>query len=111
MDLVNEPARWDIYLVPLDPTRGAEMKKTRPCVVVSPDELNRRLRTVIVAPLTGRQRSYPFRVDIDFEGRDGQIALDQLRTIDKGRLVRELGKLPGEVAQIVSQRLTEMFRL
>lgn len=107
---MSEPARWDIYLLPLDPTRGAEMKKTRPCVVVSPDELNRRLRTVIVAPLTGRQRSYPYRVDVEIEGREGQIALDQLRTIDKGRLVKALGQLPSDKSLAVSRKLTEMFR-
>lgn len=86
------------------------MKKTRPCVVVSPDELNRRLRTVIVAPLTGRLRTYPYRVDVDFGGKEGQIALDQLRTVDKGRLLRFLGHLTENQAAETSAKLREMFQ-
>ena len=85
--------RGDVFLVSLDPTRGDEIQKTRPCVVVSPDELNAYLRTFIVAPLTAGSHLYPFRVPCRFQGRAGHIVLDQLRTVDRERLVRRLGKL------------------
>jgi mRNA interferase MazF len=84
--------RVGVYLISLDPTLGAEMKKTRPCVIISPDELNRHLRTVIVAPLTSSMRAYPFRVDTKVAGREGQLAIDQIRAIDKSRIVKRLGK-------------------
>src|SRR3954464_4931003 len=85
--------RGEVYLVDLDPTRGSEIRKTRPCVVVSPDELNAHLRTVIVAPLTSAGKPYPFRVACRFENRSGYVVLDQIRTIDRERLVRRLGRL------------------
>lgn len=107
--MVDEVHRFDVYLVSLDPTQGAEIRKTRPCAVVSPDELNRNLRTVIVAPMTTTRRTYPTRVDVTFQGKSGQIALDQMRTIDKSRLVRRLGRLPEPRAREVSSVLVEMF--
>ena len=86
-------SRGDIFLVELSPTRGSEIRKTRPCVVVSPDELNTRLRTFIVAPLTTGGHPYPFRVRCRFEGKDGHIVADQLRAVDRDRLVTRLGRL------------------
>lgn len=85
--------RGDVFLVQLDPTRGGEIRKTRPCVVVSPDDLNAHLRTVIVAPLTKGSHSYPYRVPCRFAGREGFVVLDQLRTVDTKRFSRRLGRL------------------
>ena len=111
MDVVapRPPKRGDVYLIHLDPTRGSEIRKTRPCVVVSPDELNGHLRTVIVAPMTTGGHPYPFRVACRFQQKAGYIVLDQLRTVDTERLVRRLGALtPTSVDQILA-RLQEMF--
>ena len=85
--------RGDIFLVALNPTRGSEIRKTRPCVIVSPDELNSHLRTFIVAPLTTGGHPYPFRVRCSFDGKDGHVVADQLRAVDRGRLVKHLGRL------------------
>ena len=101
--------RFDIYLVNLDPTVGSEIKKTRPCVVVSPDEMNRYIRTVIIAPMTTKGRAYPTRVECRFEGKDGQVVLDQIRTVDKTRLVKRIGKLSGSAQIKVLSGLSEMF--
>ena len=86
-------SRGDIYLVALNPTRGSEIRKKRPCVVVSPDELNAHLRTFIVAPLTTGGHPYPFRVRCSFDGKDGHVVADQLRAVDRERLIRRLGSL------------------
>jgi mRNA interferase MazF len=102
-------ARFDVYLINLDPTVGREIKKTRPCLIISPDEMNRHIRTVIVAPMTTKGRAYPSRVSCRFRGKDGQIVLDQIRTIDKSRLVRKLGRLHHRAAQSVLETLREMF--
>jgi len=107
--LVAAVARFDIWLVSLDPTQGSEIRKTRPCLVVSPDEMNNWLRTVIVAPMTTAERSYPTRVPIAFAGKDGQVALDQIRTIDKTRLERRLGSAEETTARAVCATLGEMF--
>ena len=101
--------RFDVYLVALDPTLGSEMQKTRPCLVVSPDEMNRHIATVIVAPMTTRGRPYPSRVACQFEGREGQIVLDQLRTVDKARLIKFLGSIPEETQHAVLDTLARMF--
>ena len=101
--------RFDVFLVSLDPTIGSEIKKTRPCVVVSPDEMNRHIRTVIVAPMTTKGASYPTRVSCRFKGKRGQIVLDQLRTVDKARLVRKLGSLARSTREPVLSVLAEMF--
>ena len=85
-------SRFDVHLVRLDPTEGREIRKTRPCLVVSPDEMNRHIDTVIVAPMTTRGRPYPTRVPLTFSRRTGQIVLDQIRTVDKARLVKRLGR-------------------
>ena len=101
--------RGDVFLVSLDPTRGGEIRKTRPCVVVSPDELNAHLQTFIVAPLTTGSHPYPFRVPCRFEGRAGYIILDQIRTVDRERLVRKLGKLTPSTLRRTLAILQDMF--
>ena len=103
------PKRGEVYLISLDPTRGAEIQKTRPCLIVSPDELNLHLRTAIVAPMTTGGQPYPFRVACRFENKAGQIVLDQLRAVDRERLVRRLGRLAPATVQVVLDRLQEMF--
>ena len=102
-------ARGDVHLVGLDPTSGSEIKKTRPCLIVSPDELNLHLRTVIVAPMTTGGQSYPWRVACRFQNRSGFVALDQLRTVDSGRLVKRLGRLSAASTTEVLDTLKEMF--
>lgn len=101
--------RFDIFLINLDPTIGSEIRKTRPCVVVSPDEMNRHINTVIIAPMTTRGTSYPTRVACRFKSKQGQIVLDQIRTVDKTSLVRKLGKFVGETQTRVLSILEEMF--
>ncbi len=101
--------RFDVYLVNLDPTVGSEIKKTRPCVIISPDEMNRWIATVIIAPMTTKGRPYPTRVACQFQGKAGQIVLDQIRTVDKSRLVRKLGRIGESVQAEVLGALAEMF--
>lgn len=101
--------RFEVYLVNLDPTIGAEIQKTRPCLVVSPDEMNRYIKTVIAAPMTTRGRSYPTRVSCNFDGKEGQVVLDQLRTVDKIRLVKRLGEMGQKTRKEVLRVLGEMF--
>jgi len=101
--------RGHVYLVRLDPTLGSEIKKTRPCLVVSPDELNEHLQTVIVAPMTTGGRTYPWRPRCRFQGRAGFVALDQLRTVDVERLVKPLGQLEGSTVVAVLDGLQAMF--
>lgn len=102
-------SRFDVFLVTLDPAHGHEIKKTRPCVVISPDQMNRYTSTVIIAPMTTKGRDYPTRIPVTFMRKKGQIVLDQIRTVDKTRLVRRLGKLDQTVAQTVLGVLHEMF--
>ena len=101
--------RFDVFLVNLDPTVGSEIKKTRPCLVISPDEMNRHINTVIVAPMTTKGKPYPTRVACRFDGKDGQIVLDQIRTVDKVRLVKRLGSISASVQESVLQVLAELF--
>ncbi len=101
--------RGDVFLITLDPVRGEEIRKTRPCVVISPDELNAYLHTYIVAPLTTGSRQYPFRISCQFQGRAGHIVLDQIRTVDRERMVRKLGKLSSSTLEHVLTILQEMF--
>ena len=103
--------RFEVYLINLDPTIGSEIKKTRPCLVISPDEMNHNIRTVIVVPMTTKGRNYPTRVSCRFKGKSGQIVLDQVRTIDKARLVKKLGRLDKRAAEKVLSVLAEMFAL
>jgi mRNA interferase MazF len=108
MDVVVD--RLSVWLVPLDPTVGSEMTKTRPCVVVSPDAMNHLVRTVIVAPLTSTIRRFPYRVACKFAGRHGQVALDHMRSIDKSRLAKRLGSLDAATGARIAATLVEMFR-
>lgn len=101
--------RFDVFLVNLDPTVGSEIQKTRPCVVISPDEMNRHIATVIVAPMTTKGQPYPTRVVCQFQGKDGQIVLDQIRTVDKTRLVKQLGQLSLNEQKAILDTLAEMF--
>lgn len=108
--MVNpEYRRFDVYLVNLDPTIGHEIQKTRPCVIVSPDEMNAHIGTVIIAPLTTQGHAYPTRVPCRLLDKDGFVVLDQLRTVDKQRLVKRLARLPAEVQTAVLRTLAEMF--
>jgi mRNA interferase MazF len=101
--------RFDVYLINLDPTVGSEIQKTRPCLVISPDEMNRFIRTIIIAPMTTKGTSYPTRVTCKFQGKQGQVVLDQIRTVDKTRLVRRLGKVDKQTQSEVLSVLSEMF--
>ena len=101
--------RFDVYLISLDPTRGSEIRKTRPCLIISPDEMNDHIRTVIVAPMTTKGRPYPTRVPCTFQGKRGQIVLDQIRTVDKTRLVHRLGSISDAAQDKVLDALLELF--
>ena len=109
MVALGTPRRFDVFLVSLDPTVGREIQKTRPCAVVSPDEMNRHIRTVIVAPMTTQGRPYPTRVPCRFKRKAGQIVLDQQRTVDTQRLVKKVGTLDPGVQSDVLRVLGEMF--
>ena len=101
--------RFDVFLISLDPTRGSEIRKTRPCLIISPDEMNEHIKTVIVAPMTTKERQYPSRVRCTFQGKRGQIVLDQIRTVDRSRLARRLGRISTGVQTKVLDALQEMF--
>lgn len=108
--MVKGPRQFDVYLVGLEPVVGCEISKTRPCLIISPDEMNRNLRTAIIAPMTTTVRRYPSRVDLEFEGKRGQVALDQLRAVDKVRLGKALGSIDSATRSLVQLTLQEMFR-
>ncbi len=101
--------RFDVYLVNLDPTVGHEIQKMRPCLVISPDEMNANIATVIIAPMTTKGRPYPTRVPCHFDGKDGQVVLDQIRAVDKFRLVRKLGRIQSDEQKAVLDILLELF--
>ncbi len=105
-----EVNRFEVFLVTLDPTIGHEIKKTRPCVVISPDELNHNIGAIIIAPLTTKGRSYPTRAECVFQGVEGQIVLDQIRTVDKARLVKKLGQMSPAAGDRILDILAEMFQ-
>jgi mRNA interferase MazF len=102
-------SRFDVFLINLAPTIGSEIQKIRPCVVVSPDEMNRYIATVIIAPMTTKGKAYPTRVVCQFQGKDGQIVLDQIRTIDKIRLIKKLGQISQDEQRVVLETLAEIF--
>lgn len=102
-------SRFDVYYINLDPTVGSEIKKTRPCVIISPDEMNHNISTVIIAPLTSVLRNYPTRVPCKVEGKQGQIVLDQIRTVDKSRLIKKIDTLTKATQKKVLKILQEMF--
>jgi mRNA interferase MazF len=101
--------RFDVYLVNLDPTVGSEIQKTRPCLVISPDEMNRNIRTVIIAPMASAHKEYPTRVSCTFQKKKGHIVLDQLRTIDKERLIKKLGTIDSKAQLEVISILQQLF--
>lgn len=101
--------RFEVYLVSLDPTMGREIRKARPCLVISPDEMNHYVATVIIAPMTTKGRDYPSRVNCSFNGKDGQVVLDQIRTVDKLRLVNKLGEIDPKTKADVLSVIAEMF--
>jgi mRNA interferase MazF len=101
--------RFEVYLVGLDPTMGSEIRKTRPCLVLSPDEMNRSIATVIVAPMTTKGKDYPTRVSCTFKQKHGQVVLDQIRTVDKSRLVQKIGVISQETQSRVLSILAEIF--
>jgi mRNA interferase MazF len=102
--------RFEVFLINLDPTVGSEIKKARPCLVISPDEINHGLRTIIVAPMTTRGHAYPSRVPCRFKGKRGQVVLDQIRTVDKARLIKKMGVMDAKTASNVLSVLNEMFQ-
>jgi mRNA interferase MazF len=101
--------RFDVFLINLDPTVGSEIKKTRPCLIISPDEMNRHIRTVIVAPMTTAGKDYPTRIPCQFQEKNGQIVLDQIRTIDKSRLIKKLGAISPQTQVDVISVLQRLF--
>jgi mRNA interferase MazF len=101
--------RFDVYLVDLDPTVGAEIQKMRPCLIISPDEMNVYIQTAIIAPMTTKARNYPTRVSCRFDGKDADIVLDQLRTVDKSRLIKRLGRISAATQKRVLRVLAELF--
>lgn len=101
--------RFEVHLVNLDPTIGSEIKKTRPCLIISPDEINHTIRTVIVAPMTTKGNFYPTRIPCRFKGKSGQVVLDQIRTIDQSRLIKKLGRIDDSTGLVVLTVLQEMF--
>jgi mRNA interferase MazF len=107
--VAGAPRQGDVFLVSLDPTRGREIKKTRPCVVISPDELNDQLSTFIVAPMTTGGHRYPFRISCRFDKKDGFVVLDQLRTVDRARLAKRLGRITPVTLSKALSVLREMF--
>ena len=101
--------RFDVYLIDLDPTVGSEIRKTRPCLIISPDEMNQHIRTVIVAPMTTAGKVYPTRVSCRFQGKKGWIVLDQIRTIDRSRLIKKIGTVDPQVQAEVISTLQKLF--
>ncbi len=101
--------QYDILLINLDPTIGHEIKKIRPCVVISPDEMNRNIDTVIIAPMTSRGHSYPTRVTVRFKGKEGWIVLDQIRTVDRKRVIKKMGRIDQDAVRDVKAVLQEML--
>ncbi len=106
-----EVNRFEVFLVNLDPTVGHEIKKTRPCLVISPNEMNHYISTVIIAPMTSKGRNYPTRISCSFQGKSGQIVLDQIRTVDKKRLVKKLGVISKSAQTKTINLLQELFAL
>ncbi len=102
-------SQYDIFLISLDPTIGHEIKKSRPCVIISPDEMNKYISTVIIAPMTSKSHSYPTRVPIKFMGKNGWIVLDQLRTVDKKRLIKKFGRLDQKTTDKIKSVIKEML--
>ena len=111
MDMVKKvkASRFDVFLVSLDPTKGSEIRKTRPCVIISPNEMNWNIRTVIIAPMTSSSKDYPTRVNLTFQNKSGQIVLDQIRTVDQQRLIKKIGRVSASTQKKVFGILHELF--
>ncbi len=105
----NSARRFEVHLISLDPTKGSEIRKTRPCLIISPDEMNKHIRTIIIAPMTSTIKNYPTRVTTTFQGKKGQIVIDQIRTVDKSRLIKKLGSISSSAEEKVLSVLQEMF--
>lgn len=101
--------QYEIYLINLDPTVGHEIKKSRPCLVISPNEINYNIDTIIIAPMTTKSKSYPTRIKLKFEGKEGWIVLDQIRTVDKIRFIKKLGKIENKIVKEVKKTIKEML--
>lgn len=101
--------RFDVLLISLDPSKGSEIKKTRPCVVISPNEMNKYIKTIIVAPMTSKIKNYPTRIPVIFDDKEGSIVLDQIRTIDKSRIIKKLGAIDNKTITLVLEVLRNMF--
>ncbi len=101
--------QYDVVLVNLDPTVGSEIRKTRPCVIISPKELNRNLNTVVVAPMTTNMRNYPTRINVKFNERQGKIAVDQIRTIDKKRIAKVIGKITTNEVKLLKETIKQTY--
>ncbi|MBW0435457.1 type II toxin-antitoxin system PemK/MazF family toxin [Leptospira yasudae] len=102
-------SQYEVYLINLDPTVGHEIKKSRPCLIISPNEMNKTIGTIIIAPMTTKSRSYPTRVELTFQGKKGWIVLDQIRTVDKTRLAKKLGKIDPKTANKMKLIIKEML--
>jgi len=105
----NPVQRFEVHLISLDPTKGSEIRKTRPCLIISPDEMNKHIRTVLIAPMTSTIKNYPTRVTTTFQGKKGQVVLDQIRTVDKGHLIKNLGSISKTTEEKVLEVLHENF--
>ncbi|MGC2238550.1 MAG: type II toxin-antitoxin system PemK/MazF family toxin [Pyrinomonadaceae bacterium] len=101
--------RFEVYLINLDPTIGVEIQKKRPCLIISPDEMNRHVKTAIIAPMTTKSRNFPTRIACEFEGKSGFVILDQIRSVDKIRLTKKLGEIDDETQVKVLEKLQEIF--
>ncbi|MCF2141447.1 MAG: type II toxin-antitoxin system PemK/MazF family toxin [Candidatus Lokiarchaeota archaeon] len=101
--------QYSVYLLNLDPSIGHEIRKTRPCIVISPDEMNQYLQTIIIAPMTTKSHAYPTRIKLTFEGKVGWIVLDQIRTVDKKRIVKKLGTVDAQIISKIKELIREMF--
>jgi mRNA interferase MazF len=101
--------RFVVLLISLDPSQGSEIKKTRPCVVISPNEMNKYIKTIIVAPMTSKIKNYPTRIPVIFDDKEGSIVLDQIRTIDKSRIIKKLGAIDNKTITLVLEVLRNMF--
>jgi mRNA interferase MazF len=104
-----EIKQYEVYLINLDPTIGFEIKKTRPCVVISPDEMNRHIQTVIITPMTTKSHNYPTRIELTFQNKKAWIVIDQIRTVDKRRLTRCLGKVDNSIITKIKSVIKEML--
>ncbi len=101
--------QYDVFIVNLDPTVGSEIKKTRPCVIISPDEMNKYLDTVVIAPITSKSKNYPTRIRIDLEGQENWVVIDQIRTIDKSRLTKKVGRIGQKETASIKHVIKETF--